>query len=118
MQSLRSFVPACFVVALLFGGFILDEAMANNQPLRCAPPILGCGNVACFPAAGNCPGGGLAYTNSAQQAFNYIPCTAVVGAACPNPLNFKNDCFSGGYNLNANGQCTLVCGVWTGHFGC
>jgi hypothetical protein len=114
MRLLRSFVPVFVVAALLLLGFALDNASANAQPLRCAGPVAGCPNFACQPGPGNCPPGappvGAPFTDVAQQSFNYQPCTAVAGAACPNPLIIRIVCFSGGYNLNAQGNCVLVCG--------
>lgn len=114
MQSTRLFATAFFVAALLLGGIALDgtmEAAAAPVPNFCAAaPVNGCGAIACQPGAGNCPNG-APFTHMAQQPFAYVPCNAVVGARCPNPLNNVIICFSGGYTLNAMGQCVLVCGV-------
>lgn len=119
MRSLRLFAPACFMAALLFGGMALDNAMASdNVPAAvfqfCAgAPVAGCPVVVPCPAGGgNCPGGAPPYTNFGQQSFNWVPCSAVAGVRCPNPLNVWLICTATGYTLNAAGGCVPVC-AWS-----
>jgi len=118
MKFTHSIALAGLLVALILGGFTIDNAMANNTTYYCGTLTTGCPTIPCSGIPGNCANG-AGYLNIYQNGYTYYPCNASTGPKCPSPLNVYWVCFSAGANPTVTQPCgTIVCSVWTWDYGC